>query len=161
MTRIVWELNEVVEGKGGTALMPGSGACHLQRRTGRERAAETHRIPKGMPASAATSPETAVPATSLQAHAPETASANNVEERKGLSSRGDGAAQAREKVEAHRPVRGMPASATRSPETAVPVTYLQAHAPGTPSAKDAEGRKGLGARRQMERPASSSSTTHV
>ena len=24
MTRIVWELNEVVEGKGGTALMPGS-----------------------------------------------------------------------------------------------------------------------------------------
>ena len=57
-----------------------------------------------------------------------------------------------EKVaETHRYVRGMPASAATSPETAVPETSLQPLAPEAPSAKDAEESKGLVIQQEMER----------
>ena len=49
----------------------------LQQRIGQEKAAETHRYSRGMPASAATSPETAVPRTLLRAHGPEPPSAKD------------------------------------------------------------------------------------
>ena len=55
----------------------------LQRRIGREKTVETHRLFRGMPASAATSPETAVPETYLQPHAPETPSAKDGGEQRG------------------------------------------------------------------------------
>ncbi len=54
---------------------------------GREKAVETYSCVSGMPTSAATSPETAVLVTYLQSRAPETLSAKDAEESKGLRAR--------------------------------------------------------------------------